>query len=93
MLTNANKGTYLVKSWQEYANVIYERPLKKNKRLHSGNLSFQIANEVATSWLACWLLQLVERSKVDVAIEGPKSGDNLVLHVLKCTLFCALFSI
>ena len=27
MLTNANKGTYLVKSWQKYANVIYERSL------------------------------------------------------------------
>ena len=27
MLTNANKGTYLVKIWQKYANVIYERPL------------------------------------------------------------------
>ena len=27
MLTNANKGTYLVKNWQKYANVIYERPL------------------------------------------------------------------
>ena len=29
MLTNANKGTYLVKNWPKYANVIYERPLKK----------------------------------------------------------------
>ena len=27
MLTNANKGTYLVQNWQKYANVIYERPL------------------------------------------------------------------
>ena len=27
MLTNANKGTYLVKNCQKYANVIYERPL------------------------------------------------------------------
>ena len=27
MLTNANKGTYLVKKWQKHANVIYERPL------------------------------------------------------------------
>ena len=27
MLTDANKGTYLVKIWQEYANVIYERSL------------------------------------------------------------------
>ena len=27
MLTNANKGTYLVKKWQKYANVIYERSL------------------------------------------------------------------
>ena len=27
MLTNANKGTYLVKKCQKYANVIYERPL------------------------------------------------------------------
>ena len=27
MLTNANKGTYLVKNWPKYANVIYERPL------------------------------------------------------------------
>ena len=26
MLTNANKGTYLVKVGQKYANVIYERP-------------------------------------------------------------------
>ena len=29
MLTNANKGTYLVQNWQKYANVIYERPLTK----------------------------------------------------------------
>ena len=28
MLTNANKGTYLVQNWQKYANVIYERPLE-----------------------------------------------------------------
>ena len=27
MLTNANKGTYLVKKLQKYANVIYERSL------------------------------------------------------------------
>ena len=27
MLTNANKGTYLVKNWQKHANVFYERPL------------------------------------------------------------------
>ena len=30
MLTNANKGTYLVEKWLKYANVIYERPLMKN---------------------------------------------------------------
>ena len=29
MLTNANKGTYLVKKWQKHANVIYEQPLKE----------------------------------------------------------------
>ena len=33
MLTNANKGTYLVKIWQKYANVIYERSLIEN--MHS----------------------------------------------------------
>ena len=27
MLANANKGTYLVKNWQKYANVIYELPV------------------------------------------------------------------
>ena len=27
MLTNANKGTYLVQKWPKIANVIYERPL------------------------------------------------------------------
>ena len=31
MLTNANKGTYLVKNWQKYANVIYERPLIQDR--------------------------------------------------------------
>ena len=30
MLTNANKGTYLVKKWQKHANVIYERPLTES---------------------------------------------------------------
>ena len=35
MLTNANKGSYLVKNGQKYANVIYERSLnhKVNKAL------------------------------------------------------------
>ena len=33
MLTNANKGTYLVKKCQKYANVIYERPLTSHKWL------------------------------------------------------------
>ena len=28
MLTNANKGTYLVQKWPKIANVIYERPLR-----------------------------------------------------------------
>ena len=30
MLTNSNKGTYLVKKWQKYANVIYEQSLSQN---------------------------------------------------------------
>ena len=30
MLTIANKGSYLVKNSQKYANVIYERPLVQN---------------------------------------------------------------
>ena len=38
MLTNANKGTYLVKNWQKYANVIYERPL----RLYNLRVAFVI---------------------------------------------------
>ena len=29
MITNDNKGTYLVKNGQTYANVIYERPIIK----------------------------------------------------------------
>ena len=29
MITNANKGTYLVKNGQKHDNVIYERPLMK----------------------------------------------------------------
>ena len=28
MITNDNKGTYLVKNGQKHDNVIYERPLK-----------------------------------------------------------------
>ena len=32
-----------------------------------------------------WLKSLV--GKLDVAIEGPKSGDNLVLHVLNALYF------
>ena len=31
MLTDVNKGTYLVKIWQEYANVIYEQSLVKKE--------------------------------------------------------------
>ena len=31
MLTDANKGTYLVKIWQEYANIIYELSLTKSQ--------------------------------------------------------------
>ena len=51
MLTIANKGTYLVKKSQKYANVIYERPLSpyfqilmlsplKETVLFHGNLTF-----------------------------------------------------
>ena len=29
MLTSANKGTYMVKNWQNDANMIYEQPLKQ----------------------------------------------------------------
>ena len=49
MLTKANKGTYLVKNWQKYANVIYKRPLTYvqmlQKQVENGTSTLQIKSD------------------------------------------------
>ena len=42
MLTDANKGTYLVKIWQKYAYIIYERSLTKPLKQLSNFLNYNL---------------------------------------------------
>ena len=58
MLTNANKGTYLVQKWPKIANVIYERPLAKSHGSQvGGNLKLEkTANRLLELvwWVGLW---------------------------------------
>ena len=49
MITNANKGTYLVKNGQKHDNVIYERPLTVDC-LHLALNDIFIAQLFLASW-------------------------------------------
>ena len=67
MLTNANKGTYLVKNLSKYANLIYEQPLMKTGYNQKNLIWFQTLKYL---FLASKLLQTYTEWQNNRGIKG-----------------------
>ena len=64
MITNDNKGTYLVKNGQKHDNVIYERPLIETVIIIFHNLKFSLVSTVLTIesfWIFYWKVPIKEK--------------------------------
>ena len=88
MLTNANKGTYLVQNWPKNANVIYERPLTEHcseKDLDMPHLVFyQTNDEVRTPSQIHFKVVLIY-SRNPIEKKFLKSNQPLLSYLLSST--------
>ena len=84
MLTIANKGTYLVKNWQKYANVIYERPLKQSYIPHLKVLMCGI-NASSPQWQGCIFIKYYNHMTLALLLHKTATA-KYILHSTVTTI-------